>query len=364
MSTANYKSQIFFLSRGCEPIYETVVDSLINKDSKLYNAIIDYSEELSSPDIEILSSHAEGILVEASFREKCAAASIILCAGYLRERELLNSLCREYDVEKDKIFSSKHVRDIRHKKDLIDYRQLKRANDSYAVLFQNKWYALSDWIPSQLLIWADGCFKESRAYARLDPDFSSNKKPSDKIFEAIVYNSDNDWWKNLRVYKGTSKGFISEILESDCATNPLVLKEYKKGFRRLELSCTRDNKGNMTMMIEELQDIVNPTNPNDHYVVGRMIHLDTDAITGSDYKEAIMNHIDIAINLYIGNDANIRLRQNLPVVGQVISTEKRTHLIKFMDLSFCYLPKIARTFFKSEFLVNEWLSTQFEQLRP
>lgn len=65
------------------------------------------------------------------------------------------------------------------------------------------------------------------------------------------------------------------------------------------------------MMLEELTEYKHPTDNKQEYVIGRMIHLDTDAQVGAQFAIAVLNHIDLTYNLYINEDAITRLGQEL-----------------------------------------------------
>ena len=90
-----------------------------------------------------------------------------------------------------------------------------------------------------------------------------------------------------------------------------------------------------------------------------MVHLDTDSMN-VEFDKAMMNHIDLAYNLYHRDTADIRKMQHLPLDGKVVDAKPRCHLIKVMDLPFKYLPKICKTFFRSDYLFPEWIKAQFE----
>lgn len=355
------KSQIFFLSKCKGDLHNVFIENL-DKNSDSICALRAMAEKMSADELKQFEGYEEyfnkaGCLTSKS--ERCAAAGFVCCANYYRNRERLNKYYREYNYEEDPIFEASDVKDLQHNEDLLDYRVFKRAVDSRAVYFKRKWYALDVAIPAQMLEWADGCFKDNKVYARLSPYYSGIKKPSSELLEAIVYQTDTHWWKKLTVFKGQSKGYIGELDQSEIATNVFALKDSNNGFLRFEMSCTRDNKGNMTIMIEELQEFVNPLDNSDHYILGRMVHLDTDSMN-VEFDKAMMNHIDLAYNLYHRDTADIRKLQHLPIDGQVVDADPRSHLIKVMDLPFKYLPKICKTFFRSDYLFPEWIKAQFE----
>lgn len=91
-----------------------------------------------------------------------------------------------------------------------------------------------------------------------------------------------------------------------------------------------------------------------------MIHLDTDAQVGSNFEDAILNHIDVAFNLYIDEDADKRLGQHLSKGGLVQNATCRTHILRIEGIPFSSIFKLAHSFFKSRTLTDEWMEKEFQ----
>ena len=108
------------------------------------------------------------------------------------------------------------------------------------------------------------------------------------------------------------------------------------------------------MMIEELTDI-----DQNGLMYGRCIHLDSDAPVGTDFDNVILNHLDLAINIYEGNDAKQRLNDNLAGGNVTTDASFRTHLLRIEKIPFKALFDFVTIFFKSEILTNEWIDDQF-----
>lgn len=107
-------------------------------------------------------------------------------------------------------------------------------------------------------------------------------------------------------------------------------------------------------MIEELTHI-----DNNGLVFGRMIHLDTDALFGSDFKDAKLNHLDLAINIYQHETAKNRLEENLAYGNKTSDATYRTHLLRVENIPFKSLFAYVSYFLKSQTLMQEWFKDQF-----
>lgn len=113
-------------------------------------------------------------------------------------------------------------------------------------------------------------------------------------------------------------------------------------------------------MLEELSEYNHLTDSNRRYVVGRMIHLDSDAEIGTSFTNATLKHIDLAFNLYIDADADIRMGQTLADGDKVLDATHRTHVLRVEDVPFATVFKFAMSFFMSKYLTNEWLTENFK----
>lgn len=113
------------------------------------------------------------------------------------------------------------------------------------------------------------------------------------------------------------------------------------------------------MMIEELVEHKNIIYPTERYIIGHMIHLDTDAVIGTSFHKSKLNHLDLAINIYTGSNAESRLLTNLANGGKVADASFRTHLLRVENINFSDLFAFAYSFLKSKTLVDEWKESQF-----
>lgn len=182
----------------------------------------------------------------------------------------------------------------------------------------------------------------------------------------MVVPPQGKWWKNLKVYNRTHVGCSFILLGNDPSNSADYIDYHRHNVRKLQVVASRKDsiengvvKPYLSMLIEELSEFKHPTDPNRLYVIGRMIHLDTDAEIGTPFENAVLKHIDLAYNLYIDNDATIRMNQDLSNGGKVQDATTRTHILRVEDIPFDSIFKFSISFFRSKTLVSEWFSNEF-----
>lgn len=72
----------------------------------------------------------------------------------------------------------------------------------------------------------------------------------------------------------------------------------------------------------------------------------------------ILNHIDIALNIYNAKAYEERKGQSLSD-GRVVDATFRTHLLRLENVPFKTLIYLENLFFESQYLTKEWLTEQF-----
>jgi hypothetical protein len=114
------------------------------------------------------------------------------------------------------------------------------------------------------------------------------------------------------------------------------------------------------MLIEELSVL-----DGENKILGRCIHLDSDASFGTSFEKAILNHLDLAVGVYYDDAAKTRQSETLKY-GKIIDATHRTHLFRIENIPFPAMLAYVRMFFRSLTLTNEFLMDQFgpdEKLR-
>ncbi|WP_162930094.1 hypothetical protein [Pseudophaeobacter sp. EL27] len=148
----------------------------------------------------------------------------------------------------------------------------------------------------------------------------------------------------------------------DCAVYQLLKRAPKEGvreyweynvkhLRRLEVHVQRRDENYLSMLIEELPREDDPNG----LMIGRCIHLDTRDPVGTPLSEVTMQHLDLAINVYEGDDRRKRFEQTLKQ-GKVQDATYRTHLLRIEGTPFVSLFGFCEMFFGSKVLFSEWIT--------
>ncbi|MEA4835282.1 MAG: hypothetical protein VB133_09115 [Anaeromusa sp.] len=253
-------------------------------------------------------------------------------------------------VKNKKIF--KQVRDG----ELISYNKFIHVFDSIYVKYESNYFK-TDYMKSSLLAYVDKISKNYITYIRIHPYFVTQNKPPRSLQEQLIQPLKFDWIKQLTLYKNEKTGGYYSIqdirLESRHHTEEEKLNYWEFSvykLRSLDVSAERTNEGNLRMMIEELTECTEVG-----YYRTKMIHLDTDNIVGTSYEEAILNHIDLAINMYDEDAYKIRKQERLKN-GIVQDATMRIHLVRLEKVPFRMLFDLAELFFDSKILMRDWFA--------
>ena len=293
-----------------------------------------------------------------------ACYSIIEEAEHLRELKKHIAMNQRY-TETEPVFVNQELHDaICYDNELVNYNVIHRLKDTNIAKISNIFYRIDSRIPLVFYHWLEDCFKDSIKAVHICPNEVYNNQPPQMIVECVIQPPKHEWWNTLNIYNGTSTG-CSLILLGNDDSNVQDYHDYNTlGIRKLQVSAVRDNaehrdEGNLKMTIEELTKIFVYNNPQKAFMIGRMIHLDTDAKRGTSFKDAVLNHIDLAENLYVGDDAFQRDNDNLSNGRMVQKATYRTHLLRVNGIPFESIFKFAYAFFKSKQLVDEWKAAEF-----
>jgi hypothetical protein len=238
---------------------------------------------------------------------------------------------------------------------LINLSALNQIGDTEVIQFQGHYFLIDYCLNPSGLAWVKGNFPNKPLYIRLKPFKVFDQRPPGRLFESILMPANPNWWKNLSIHNRQKEGAAYQLGEDEYPGNQQALWEYKvNNINRLEVIAKRDNNGNLSMMLEELTGV-----DQNNMVFGRCIHLDTDHKPGTNFDDAILNHLDLAINVYEDENGKKRLTENL-AHGQVTSDASyRTHLLRIENIPFHSIFGFVLIFFKSQTLVQEWFRDQF-----
>lgn len=332
-------------------LHELLDEQMLAGDSEI-NEMVDFRVgHLTQSEIDRWTPYLiSGVFEDTTSERRLAKFS--LCADVQREVDELavRRRCEAYDLsqplfEIEELFQ--HVR----KSELVSYAPLKRMRGSSVVEYASKFGRLDNALQPQLLdsleaaVATDG----GELHVRLDPYYCSDESV-EPIQEAIIRPADRDWLPKLQLYKPTGSEYRLLSAESDTRRR----WEYvAKRCRRLEVSANRSS-GLLSMMIEE---IVAPED-GANIAVCRCLHLDTFAEPGTPFREARLEHIDGAINVYFGDAYEERNHSRLHK-GKVTDATIRVHVFRADGIPMGHLFEVARLFFRSQSLVEEWVGDQF-----
>ncbi|MBN1971483.1 MAG: hypothetical protein JW870_19115 [Candidatus Delongbacteria bacterium] len=240
-------------------------------------------------------------------------------------------------------------------KELIDASVFEQIDNSEIVRFNNSFMIIEKSLNPSILVWTKLIFSGSPLYIRINPNEIYKHMPPRDLFEAISMPADPEWWKKLKLHKNKKTG-ASYFLQ-DCSPKINVnqyIDYHVNQIRRLEITTTRNNSGNLSMMIEELT-----CKGSSGVMIGRMIHLDTDDKYGTDFNDSHLNHLDLAVNIYENERVQKRIVDRLETGNKTVKASKRTHLMRIEKIPFIGLLGFAYAFFKSKTLLNEWYMDQF-----
>jgi hypothetical protein len=207
-----------------------------------------------------------------------------------------------------------------------------------------------------IISWSRSTFPDLPLFLRLDPYFARDEEPLVRLLEAILIPADPSWWANLSLYPRQTRGAAYWIEPpADPRDNPQDYWDFHiRHLRRLEVHADRRDSNYFTMMVEELADF----REVDGFLLGRTIHWDTVEPQGKAIDKAKVKHLDLAINLYRGSDAEARMGQNL-AHGRVQDATLRTHLLRIEGISASVMLAFAQQFFQSKSLLRDWFNDQF-----
>lgn len=200
-------------------------------------------------------------------------------------------------------------------------------------------------------IWAREAYPDAPLFLRLDPTRHFEAEPLRTLTEAAMVPANPHWLETLALFADTSTYAQYNLLGDLKAEGLEAYRDFSiRHVRRLEVRATRREADYLSMIIEELPQ----ADATNGLMIGRCIHLDTRAPIGSPMKDAQLQHLDLAINVYARGDRALRLANTLQH-GKSQSATFRTHLLRIEAVPFPALFVFAEMFFRSRTLVREWM---------
>lgn len=243
--------------------------------------------------------------------------------------------------------------------ELLDESMFNNIRDSEVFERNGIYYQLEPFLNSAIYTISKTSFPNSKFFIRLNPLFASTSKPLFMINEEVLRPANPHWWRKLNIHRRHKEGASYKLFPKEPTKDDYqdYWEYHALGIRRLDVIAKRNGNGNLSMMIEELSD----REIESGYTIGRCIHLDTDDPIGTEFSHSVVNHMDLAINVYSGHDSDSRYQTNLAEGGKVTDATFRTHLIRMENVPLKFVIVLAHLFFDSNSLVAEWFCDQFQR---
>jgi len=238
--------------------------------------------------------------------------------------------------------------------ELIPRAALGKVYDDGTVLIDGGFARLERMLAPSIVHTLAEAFCDADIYLRLDPEVASKKRPQQMLLEAVMVPANPRWWRNLGLRNNQVTGGNYKIIEPASPQDDIAsyIEYHVRGFRKLETITSRRKPKYLTTMLEELEQ------RGDQLLIGRCIHLDTEAPFDTAPGEAKLNHLDLAINVYSGPRVKERLEAQMNDAEKV-KTAVRTHLLRIEGVPVQILPLLCLMFFKSHRLRLDLFGNQF-----
>lgn len=315
---------------------------------------------LSSEEVNALGGYlAIGFFVGRSRRERLAAFAMTLEVGREVTRLKVKRQCQRYNSTQPLFLGVPSLFDrIRRRNsgsydyELIDEEAVSSLSGSEIYRVGSGFTRLCPFLSPGIINYARNQWPEAPIFLRLDADVFSATQPLLLLTEATLVPANPRWLKNFSLRKGM-KDFASYKLQ-DCSLSEGQAEYWDyhvRHLRRLEVHVERREDNYLTMMIEELPRDDDPNS----LMIGRCIHLDSCDPAHTPLGEVHIQHLDLAINVYAGEDRQKRFAQSLQH-GKVQDATFRTHLFRIEKTPFVSLFSFCEMFLESKVLFSEWLN--------
>lgn len=340
--------------------FELFIPALISTSNEAQRCVSFRLSVAYDAELQAISCNLElGLFNDPDLERQKACWLFLADVNHAAENIRLEQICTKYLLNQPLFAGAPSLyRHIRCREtsgtpdfELIDDNALECVDDSEVYRVGTGYSKLPAELDPQIANWARKAFPNSPRFLHLNPwEFYANQ-PLQLLEEAALVPANPNWITSLALFP-SQKTFASYILE-DCSPkeNMSQYRDYHLGkVRKLEVTAQRRKPDYLSMMIEELTVDDEPNG----LMVARCIHLDTRAKNGTPMKQATLQHLDLAINVYKGEDRAARVAGSLQL-GKVVDATYRTHLFRIENLPFPSLFCIAEMFLKSRCLISEWL---------
>lgn len=311
--------------------------------------------------IGVEQQRVEGLLVTGLFhqlgtRERIGALLLCIEVGKRIEHHSLKERFATYTDEHPLFTRFPSLFDRVRDGELLDSLALNAIGPEGLVELRAGFARLDPLLSPHIVHALAQAFPGAPLYLRLDPEQAWADRPKQLLLETIMVPADPRWWRTLGLFRGEQTGGQYCVIPPDQAADDVdaYLEYHVKGFRKLETIAQRKEPHHLTMMLEELQLL------RDGLLIGRCIHLDTNAPSGTPPAQAKVMHVDLAINVYIDSKVGERM------ASQMNDAEKekasfRTHLLRAEGVPFEVLTLLSYMFFGSHLMRRDLFMNQFSR---
>lgn len=337
---------------------DDVVSLLTQKDDATLEAIAYWKQKLDAIKIERIKRNVNISLIDIEDEDlKIIAAALIADLNYRQGICYLRNSLEKYSIHQPLFtFDNDLITHTVSKSQLIPSTLFQRDYMTNVVRFPNGKYAYIDESLEPPILQ----HLEERGltyYVRINPNYVDDKPYM--LHKREIWRASSPKWKNaIGIKRGSDDGFSHYIPDDiDITTNSLAYHDRRLlHISRLEGYYKRKADGYFEMMVEELKKEEHPF-LEEYYIVGRMIHLDS-IEDGEKGLNAKLQHIDLAINLYIGYDAICRERTQFEYGGEKVEGIPRSHILRLNNAQLLDIILFS-TFFESRYLQDEWINGMF-----
>lgn len=346
--------------------HQDYVENLISSSLDKVLNIIDIRKKISCcSEFKNLGGYLElGYFTAFESSDRIALFAFMFDVGNALKTKLLRNVFKKYEINQP-LFSgdTEFFNCIRKKSsgnldlELIDTIFLENVQDSEIFSRNGFFYKIDAHLNKALYPLCKRNFDDSPIFIRLDPTIRYSSQPFFQLNEEVLIPANPNWWENLNIHRRNKEGASYILHPTEPKKNShQEFWEYKiKGIRRLDVVAKRNNDDNLSMMIEELSD----KETDSEITIGRCIHLDTNDKFGTPFSSSILNHLDLAINVYEGKALKKRYDSNLAKGTKVEDATYRTHLFRIENVPLKSIFLFVLVFFQSKTLINDWFKDQF-----
>lgn len=361
MDIDEYFEKLARLMHQAKNVGLAIEELVEQRDQQLVVPLLSFRERmLTSGDENWLSGYLPtGFFAGWTRRERLAAFALTFEAQREWKRIEVRSLCEPYAKSQRLFKHAPHMFDEIRKRvngrpdqELINVLAAKSIDGSEVYRAGNGYTKLCPYLSPDIVNWAREEWPSAPTFIRLDADRYTAEQPLQRLWESAMVPASPSWLSNFSLRKGMKDFGSYQLLDRPISDGEAEYWDYHvKMVRRLEVCVERREENYLTMMIEELP------RPDDSsgLMIGRCIHLDSRDPAFTPLGEVKMQHLDLAINVYEGEDRKKRFDGSLQN-GRVHDATFRTHLFRIEGIPFSSLFLFSAMFLESKVLIGEWVN--------